>query len=198
MRLYHFHGDNRLAPILPARNNCGRLAIGYGNLGSLGQASDSISITPDQVVRIQMKREYPDRPIVGVGGVVVNRNRVLLIRRGSEPLKGEWSIPGGLVELGEELSDGARREVKEETGLDVEPLEVLMVFDRIIRDGERVRYHYVIVDYVCRRRGGRLKPDSDVIDARWVRREDLPQYHLTEKATAVVLAAFAFFNKPRQ
>ena len=145
-----------------------------------------------------MKREYPDRPIVGVGGVVVHRNRVLLIRRGSEPLKGEWSIPGGLVELGEELADGVRRELKEETGLDVEPLEVLTVFDRITRDGDRVRYHYVIVDYVCRRRGGRLKPDSDVVDARWARREDLPQYHLTEKATAVVLAAFEFFGRPRQ
>ena len=145
-----------------------------------------------------MKREYPDRPIVGVGGVVVHRNRVLLIRRGSEPLKGEWSIPGGLVELGEKLADGVRRELKEETGLDVEPLEVLTVFDRITRDGDRVRYHYVIVDYACRRRGGRLKPDSDVVDARWVRREDLPQYHLTEKATAVVLAAFEFFDRRRR
>ena len=145
-----------------------------------------------------MKREFPERPIVGVGGVVVHRKRVLLIRRGSEPLKGEWSIPGGLVELGEELADGVRRELKEETGLDVEPLEVLTVFDRITREGDRVRYHYVIVDYVCRRRGGRLKPDSDVVDARWVRREDLPQYHLTEKATAVVLAAFEFFGRPRQ
>ena len=144
-----------------------------------------------------MKREFPERPIVGVGGVVVHRKRVLLIRRGSEPLKGEWSIPGGLVELGEELADGVRRELKEETGLDVEPLQVLTVFDRITRDGDRVRYHYVIVDYVCRRRGGRLQPDSDVVDARWVRREDLPQYHLTEKATAVVLQAFEYFRKPK-
>jgi len=142
-----------------------------------------------------MKREFPERPIVGVGGVVVHRKRVLLIRRGSEPLKGEWSIPGGLVELGEELADGVRRELKEETGLDVEPLQVLTVFDRITRDGDRVRYHYVIVDYVCRRRGGRLKPDSDVVDARWVRHEDLPQYHLTEKATAVVREAFEFVRK---
>ena len=145
-----------------------------------------------------MKREFPERPIVGVGGVVVHRNRVLLIRRGSEPLKGEWSIPGGLVELGEELADGVRRELKEETGLDVEPVEVLTVFDRITRHGDRIRYHYVIVDYVCRHRGGRLKPDSDVVDARWVRREDLPQFQLTEKATEVVLAAFEFFDRPRQ
>jgi 8-oxo-dGTP diphosphatase len=151
-----------------------------------------------QNAEIHMRREYPERPIVGVGGVVIHRNRVALIRRGGEPLKGHWSIPGGLLELGEELADGVRREIKEETGLDVEPLEVLTVFDRITRDGNRVRYHYVIVDYGCRRRGGRLKPDSDVIDARWVRREDLPQYHLIEKATSVILEAFEFFGRRRK
>ncbi len=142
-----------------------------------------------------MKREYPDHPIVGVGGVVVRRGHVLLIRRGTEPFKGRWSIPGGLLELGEELAAGARRELKEETGLDVEPLEVLSVFDRIMREGQRVRYHYVIIDYVCRCKGGRLRPASDVLDARWVRREDLGQYHLSEKATSVVLQAFEYFRK---
>lgn len=144
-----------------------------------------------------MNREYPDRPLIGVGGVVVHRNRVLLIRRGGEPLKGEWSIPGGMLELGETLEAAARRELKEETGLDVEPLEVLKVFDRILREGARVRYHYVIVDYVCRLKGGRLAPASDVLEARWVRRQDLPQYHLTEKATSVVLQAFQYFSKRR-
>jgi len=142
-----------------------------------------------------MKREYPDRPIVGVGGVVIKGERVLLVRRGGEPLKGEWSIPGGTLELGEELAAAARRELKEETGLDVEPLEVLSVFDRIIRDGRKIRYHYVIVDYACRLKGGTLAPASDVLDARWVRRRDLPRYHLTERATAVVLCAFQFFNR---
>ena len=137
-----------------------------------------------------MLREYPKHPLVGVGGVVIHRDRVLLIRRGSEPLKGEWSIPGGMLELGEELTAGVRRELKEETGLDVEPLECILVFDRIMRDGERVKYHYVIVDYLCRRKRGRLRPASDVVDARWVRREDLPQYHLTDMATAVILRAF--------
>lgn len=145
-----------------------------------------------------MRREYPEHPIVGVGGVVVHRNRVLLIRRGGEPLKGEWSIPGGMLELGEELAAGARRELKEETGLDVEPLEVLATFDRIMRKGVRVRYHYVIVDYACRLKGGRLAPASDVLAARWVRREDLPKYHLTEKATSVVLRAFEFFRNRRR
>ena len=132
--------------------------------------------------------------MVGVGGVVIHRNRALLIRRGSEPLKGEWSIPGGLIEVGESLSGAARRELKEETGLDVEPLEIIDVFDRIFRRGRRVRYHFVIVDYVCKLKGGRLRPASDVIAARWVRREDLRKYHLTRKATSVALKAFAYFD----
>jgi ADP-ribose pyrophosphatase YjhB (NUDIX family) len=144
-----------------------------------------------------MRREFPDHPIVGVGGVVVRRGRVLLIRRGSEPLKGAWSIPGGMLELGEELAEGVRRELKEETGLDVEPLEILDVFDRIFRDGPRVRYHYVIVDYACRWKQGRLRPASDVLDACWVRLADLPQYHLSERATSVVQQAFEFFKKRR-
>jgi ADP-ribose pyrophosphatase YjhB (NUDIX family) len=137
-----------------------------------------------------MKRKYPKHPLAGVGGVVIHRNRALLIRRGSEPLKGEWSIPGGMLELGEELAAGVERELKEETGLDVEPLECILVFDRIMREGKRVKYHYVIVDFLCRRKRGRLRPASDVVDARWVRREDLPQYHLTDMATSLILLAF--------
>ena len=137
-----------------------------------------------------MKRKYPKQPLVGVGGVVIYRDRVLLIRRGSEPLKGEWSIPGGMLELGEELAAGVQRELKEETGLEVEPLESMLVFDRIMRKGRRLKYHYVIVDYLCRRKRGRLRPASDVLDARWVRREDLPQYHLTDMATRLILRAF--------
>lgn len=198
------HGDETPRPrtagdISPEVGIC---YIGVGSLiRSVGFEFDNPSlvhlITDRPGQRTQMKREYPDHPIAGVGGVVIDRNRVLLIRRGGEPLKGAWSIPGGLLELGEEMAEGVRRELKEETGLNVEPLEVLTVFDRITRDGARVRYHYVIVDYVCRRRGGRLKAGSDVLDARWVRREDLPQYQLTEKATAVVLQAFEYFRKPK-
>jgi ADP-ribose pyrophosphatase YjhB (NUDIX family) len=144
-----------------------------------------------------VKREYPKHPLVGVGGVVIHRNRVLLIRRASEPLKGEWSIPGGLVELGEDLAAGVRRELQEETGLEVEPREVIAAFDRIFREGKRVKYHYVILDYVCRLKGGRLRPASDVLDARWVRREDLPLYRLTAKATEVVLKAFELIGNYR-
>jgi 8-oxo-dGTP diphosphatase len=157
-----------------------------------------------------MTREYPKQPLVGVGGVVIHRQRVLLVKRATEPLKHQWSIPGGLLELGEELMEGARREIKEETGLDVEPLEAIAVFDRILRntgrlDGwslkgrGRVRYHYVIVDYVCRFKGGKLAPASDVLNARWVRREDLSEYHLTEMASRVICEAYRYLDrrKPR-
>lgn len=147
-----------------------------------------------------MKREYPAHPIVGVGGVVIRDNYVLLIRRGREPLKGEWSIPGGMLELGESMEDGVKREVLEETGLKIIPIEVLTVFDRIQKNGGRVRYHYVIVDYLCRPTGGRLKSGSDVLDARWVRREELPRYRITPKAATVIADAFEWVNhhgKPR-
>ena len=144
-----------------------------------------------------MKREYPDAPLVGVGAIIIERDRVLLVKRGQPPLAGEWSIPGGLLELGEELAEGVRRELKEETGLEVEPLEIVAAFDRITREGKRVKYHYVIVDYVCRLKRGRLKPASDVVDARWVRREDLPKYHLTEMATKVILESFEMMRRRR-
>lgn len=144
-----------------------------------------------------MKREYPKQPIVGVGGVVIHGNRVLLIRRGREPLKGEWSIPGGMLELGESLEDGVSREIWEETGLKVRPLEALLVFDRIQKKGKRIQYHYVIIDYICLRIGGRLKPGSDVLDARWVEREEIPEYRITRKAAAVIHDAFDFVKKHR-
>lgn len=144
-----------------------------------------------------MKREYPKQPIVGVGGIVIQGDRVLLIRRGREPLKGEWSIPGGMLELGESLEDGVRREVLEETGLKVRSLEALIVFDRIQRNGKRVQYHYVIVDYVCRRTGGRLKAGSDVLGARWVKREELPNYRITPKVASVISDAFEWVEKSR-
>lgn len=128
--------------------------------------------------------------MVGVGGVVIHRNRALLVLRGREPLKGQWSIPGGLVELGEELTAAVRRELKEETGLSVRPVATIAAFDRIQRQSRRVRYHFVIVDYLCRLKGGKLKPASDVLDARWVARRDLNRYGLTPKARSVILAAF--------
>src|ERR1035438_3190964 len=119
-----------------------------------------------------MLREFPETPLVGVGAVIVDEGRVLLVQRGREPLKGHWSLPGGMVELGESLQAGVIREVEEETGLLVEPVELIELLDRIHRDGERVRYHYVIADYLCRVVGGDLRAASDADAVRWVERAE--------------------------
>jgi 8-oxo-dGTP diphosphatase len=115
-----------------------------------------------------MQREFPERPLVGVGAVVIDRDRVLLVRRGREPLKGHWSLPGGLLEVGESLTAGVIREMLEETGMRVEPLELVELVDRVVWDGDRVRYHYVIADYLCRVIGGALSAGSDADDVQWV------------------------------
>ena len=121
-------------------------------------------------------------PLVGVGGVVVHQNRVLLVQRGNEPLLGQWSIPGGLIDVGETLREAVIREVKEETGLDVEPIELIELLDRIHRQDGRVRYHYVIADYLCRVAGGTLGAASDAAAARWVERAEWNSHtHPSEK-----------------
>jgi len=119
-----------------------------------------------------MQREFPDAPLVGVGAVVVDDGRVLLVRRGNEPLKGHWTLPGGLLEVGEPLLNGVVCEVREETGLTVEPVELIELLDRIHREDERVRYHYVIADYLCRVSGGALRAASDADAVRWVERAE--------------------------
>ena len=119
-----------------------------------------------------MEREFPDAPRMAVGAVVVDQGRVLLVRRGGEPARGQWSLPGGVVELGESLADGLAREVREETGLTVELVELVELLDRIHREGERVRYHYVIADDLCRVVGGELKAASDADAVRWVERAE--------------------------
>jgi ADP-ribose pyrophosphatase YjhB (NUDIX family) len=120
-----------------------------------------------------MVREFPETPLVGVGAVVVQDGRVLLVQRGHEPLKGQWSLPGGVLEIGESLHAGIVREVREETGLNVEPVELIELLDRIHRDdGERVKFHYVIADYLCRMTGGVLEAASDAAAVRWVERAE--------------------------
>ena len=119
-----------------------------------------------------MLREFPQAPLIGVGAVIVDEGRVLLVRRGREPLKGHWSLPGGLVEVGESLQTAVIREVEEETGLLVEPVELIELLDRIHREGDRIRYHYVIADYLCRVTGGALKATSDADAVRWVERAE--------------------------
>jgi 8-oxo-dGTP diphosphatase len=132
----------------------------------------------------------PSAPVVGVGGVLIRDGKVLLIRRGKPPLYGRWVVPGGTVELGESLEQALVREMREETGLEVVPLEILTVFDRIERDGDRVVYHYVIVDYLCRWLGGEALAASDALEAAWATLDDLPRFDLPEKALEVVQNAF--------
>jgi mutator protein MutT len=137
-----------------------------------------------------MKREYPERPIVGIGAVVVDDGKVLLVRRRFEPLAGHWSLPGGAVELGEMLETCVVREIREETGLDVEVGPVIEVFDRITYDeARRIQYHYVLVDYLCWMVGGELRPGSDADDAVFVDPSDLARFELTTKAAAVIQRA---------
>jgi 8-oxo-dGTP diphosphatase len=132
-------------------------------------------------------REYPERPIVGVGAVIVQDGHVVLIRRRYEPLAGQWSLPGGTLELGETLEAGTAREMLEETGLVVEVGPVIEVFDRILLDdSRRVRYHFVLVDYLCWPRSGELRAGSDVDDAIFAAPDDLGRYALTKKAIAVI------------
>jgi 8-oxo-dGTP diphosphatase len=148
-----------------------------------------------------MKREYPESPLVGVGAVVVDcreadllpndcldkSRRVLLIRRGTPPLLGEWSLPGGVLECGETLREAVVREAREETGLVVEPGEMLGIYERVIRDDDkRVRYHFVLIDFLCRRLSGDLKAGSDAADVRWFTREELPALNLAYDANEVV------------
>ena len=137
-------------------------------------------------------RRHPNRPIVAVGAVILDGDRVLLVKRGQEPLKGEWSLPGGAVEVGETLDAALAREVREETCLDVAVGPVVEVLDRIRRDaGGGIEYHYVIIDYLCRVRGGTAAGGSDADEARWVEAASLDAYHLTEKAASVIHRALA-------
>jgi 8-oxo-dGTP diphosphatase len=133
----------------------------------VGLASRGYRIGIEDVGRL-MKREFPDMPLVGVGAIVFDRDRVLLVRRGQEPMKGRWTLPGGVLELGESLTEALTREVTEETGLLVEPVELIELLDRVHREGDRVRYHYVIADYLCRAVGGAVKAASDADEVRWV------------------------------
>jgi 8-oxo-dGTP diphosphatase len=150
-------------------------------------------------------REYPERPIVGVGGVLIEDGKALLIRRGSEPLLGQWSIPGGTLELGETLREGVAREMAEETGIIVRVLDLIEVFERInpylapeARDANvRPRFHFVIVDYLCEKISGEAAAGGDATDVAYVAEEDLPRYQLTEAAMRVLRSAFAMDRKRR-
>jgi len=137
-------------------------------------------------------REYPSRPVVGVGAVIVDRGRVLLVRRANEPLKGQWSLPGGAVDVGETLREAIRREVREETGLEIEPRDIVEVLDRISSDPDgRTRFHYVLIDFICDPVGGTLCRASDAAEAAWVEIAAVADYGVGESVMSVVHKAIA-------
>ena len=145
-----------------------------------------------------MKRKYPNHPIIGVGGIIFQNDRVLLIKRGREPSLGQWSIPGGVVRTGETLKEAVVREVFEETHLEVEVLALAKVLERIFRDPDsRVAYHYVLVDFLCQCRGGELKSGSDAQDARFVPLQDLPSYEVAAVTLEVIRRAAWLRKNPK-
>ena len=141
-----------------------------------------------------MSREFPQRPIPAVGAIVFEGDRVLLVRRGKEPGLGLWSIPGGAVHLGERLEEAVRRELREETGLDVRPVRIIHVVERILPEQGRIRYHYVIVDYLCTVDSGILEAASDAQEARWFSQAELPGLGLSEETLRVIELARSFIS----
>jgi len=149
-----------------------------------------------------MRRRYPKHPLVGVGALIFTqagrRGPILLVERAGKPLKGYWSLPGGLVESGELLEDAVRREILEETGLRVEPVRFYDFFERIMRDDQgRAEYHYLLADYICKVVGGELRPASDASRAKWVRRSELDQYKITEGTRAVIEKVYSDVRRTR-
>jgi len=138
-----------------------------------------------------MQREFPETPLVGVGAIIIEDSRVLLVKRAHPPLQAQWSIPGGVLEVGELVREAAIREAREETGLIVEPADLLGVYDRVLRHADgRVQYHYVLVDFLCRRTGGELRAASDAAEVRWFAPEELPALHLAEDTHDVIRRGF--------
>jgi 8-oxo-dGTP diphosphatase len=139
-----------------------------------------------------MQREYPKQPLVGVGAIIVAKDRVVLVKRGKAPLLGEWSIPGGMLELGETVRAAAEREALEETGLVVRAMGLLGVFDRIVFDeNKQTRYHYVLIDFLCEIVSGELCAAGDAADAQWFTRREIEELALPEDTGAVIKLALA-------
>jgi 8-oxo-dGTP diphosphatase len=143
-----------------------------------------------------MNREFPATPLVGVGAIIIDEDQVLLVKRAHPPIQGQWSIPGGVLEVGELVREAAIREAREETGLLVEPGELLGVYDRVLRNAEqRVQYHYVLIDFLCRRVAGELQAADDAAEVRWFTREELPTLNLAEDTQDVIRKGFAKLHR---
>jgi ADP-ribose pyrophosphatase YjhB (NUDIX family) len=143
-----------------------------------------------------MAREYPEHPVVGVGAVVVRDGKALIVKRAHEPRKGEWSLPGGLLELGESLQDAVRREIKEETSLDIDVGPIIETFDRVHRDDHgKIRYHFVIVDFLCWANGGDAAPGSDADGVAWVTPAEIDDYGINAHAKAVILRGLNYHQQ---
>lgn len=144
-----------------------------------------------------MHREFPEHPLVGVGAIIIEDGRVVLVKRLHPPMQDQWSIPGGVLELGETVREATIREAREETGLIVKPGELLGVYDRILRSPEqRVQYHYVLIDFLCRRVAGDLAAASDAAEVRWFTREELPGLRLAADTLEVIAKGFAGRKQP--
>ena len=138
-----------------------------------------------------MQREFPEVPLVGIGVIIIENGQVVLVKRAHPPLQNQWSIPGGVLEVGELVREAAIREAREETGLTVEPGELLGVYDRILRNpGQQVQYHYVLIDFLCRRVAGDLKAGSDAREVRWFSPQELMALNLAEDTLDVVRKGF--------
>jgi ADP-ribose pyrophosphatase YjhB (NUDIX family) len=151
---------------------------------------------PDSTESKPDDRSYPARPVPGVGALIIDNDRILLVERGREPLKGYWSLPGGAVETGERLEDALRREVREETGLEVEVVRMIEIFERIMADDEgAVKYHYILIDYICRPIGGNLQASDDASRAEWFTEDEVGALQITRGTPAVIAKAFEWLRQ---
>ena len=142
------------------------------------------------------ERRFPARPIPGVGALIIDHDRILLVERGREPLKGYWSLPGGAVETGERLEEALRREVREETGLEIAIIHMIEVFERIMPGvNGATEYHYILIDYICRPTGGKLCASDDASRAEWFTEDEVADLKITEGTPGVIARAFAWLHK---